>query len=122
MKYDELEHERQRLLYVELPCLLHRILRISKLPLPTNKEIVNVNVKQIKKITNAECKSALENFKSGNHLFKKRKCIKEYMTNELVDNHKLDIDIINHEVENILNYKCKKEELSDDCIDDNSTF
>ena len=56
-KYDDLE--RQRLLYVELPTILHKILCLSKIPLPANKDLVENDIDQIKKITNAECESAL---------------------------------------------------------------
>lgn len=66
MKYDELEKERQKLLYVELPCLLHRILRISKLPNINSNSILNYSIDSIKKTTNAECESALVIFKNDN--------------------------------------------------------
>lgn len=66
MKYDELEKERQKLIYVELPCLIHRILQISRLPQLEDNAILQYSIKSIKKITNAECEGALvkENYKS----------------------------------------------------------
>lgn len=66
MQYDEIEQERQKLIYVELPCLLHRILSISKLPNISNNSILNYSVDSIKKITNAECESALAILKNDN--------------------------------------------------------
>lgn len=63
MKYDEIEKERQKLLYVELPCLLHRILSISNLPDMRSDLILNCSIDSIKKITNDECESALNIFK-----------------------------------------------------------
>ncbi|MBO4815422.1 MAG: hypothetical protein J5507_00320 [Clostridia bacterium] len=54
-----LEIERHRLLYIELPNLLHRILNISICPLTDSKEFLKMDIEDIKKITNAECKNAL---------------------------------------------------------------
>lgn len=61
---EKIEQERQRSLYVELPVLLHKILCLSKIPLPVNKDLIKNDIEQIKKITNAECESALEMFKN----------------------------------------------------------
>lgn len=61
---EKTEQERQKLLYVELPVLLHKILCLSKIPLPANKDLIKNDIEQIKKITNAECESALEMFKN----------------------------------------------------------
>ena len=58
-KYDELEKERQKLIYVELPCLIHRILQISKVPQSGDNMILEYSINSIKKITNAECEGAL---------------------------------------------------------------
>lgn len=60
----EQELERQKLIMVELPNLIQRILHLSMIPLPANKEIVKININEIKKITNAECNSALEYLKN----------------------------------------------------------
>lgn len=57
------ELERQRLITVELPNLINRILHISMIPYPIEKEDVEMSIKDIIKITNAECKSALEYLK-----------------------------------------------------------
>ena len=54
--------ERQKLLYVELPALLHKILCLSQIPLPASKDIVESDIKEIKKITNAECEFVLAHF------------------------------------------------------------
>lgn len=54
--------ERETLLYVELPSLVNRILHLSLLPLPTNKEQLEKEVEEVKKITNTECKSVLSYF------------------------------------------------------------
>lgn len=59
-----MEDERVKLLYVELPNLIHRILRTSMLPLPKNKSKVNITIEEIKKIANTECESVLANFKN----------------------------------------------------------
>lgn len=60
----EQELERQKLIMVELPNLIQRILHLSMIPFPANKEIVKRNINEIKKITNAECNSALEYLKN----------------------------------------------------------
>lgn len=54
--------EQERLLMVELPNLIHRILHLD-MQLPISKDIVINNIGQIKKITNAECESALSYLK-----------------------------------------------------------
>lgn len=61
--YDELELEAQKLMMVELPNLIQRILHLSMIPYPASKEFVKMSIEEIKKITNAECKSALSYFK-----------------------------------------------------------
>ena len=53
------ELERQRLIMIELPNLIHKIIHLSMFPLPVNQEITELTVKDIKKITNAECENAL---------------------------------------------------------------
>lgn len=55
--------ENEKILYVELPNIIHRILRMSMLPLPKSKRKTEIIVEEIKKITNAECESALAKFK-----------------------------------------------------------
>lgn len=63
MKYNDFqkqqECERQKLIMVDLPILLQKILHLSMIPLPINREILNLNITEIKKITNAECNNAL---------------------------------------------------------------
>ena len=59
----EQELERQKLLIVELPNLIQRILNLSRIPLPSSERLLEANIEQIKKITNAECESALAKFK-----------------------------------------------------------
>ena len=54
--------EQERLLMVELPNLIHRILHLD-MQLPISQDILTNNIEQIKKITNAECKSALSYLK-----------------------------------------------------------
>lgn len=54
------EVEIEELLYKELPNLLHRILSIRLMPSMYSKELLKVDIKEIEKITNAECKSALD--------------------------------------------------------------
>lgn len=58
-----MENERKELLYVELPNLIHRILKISTLSFPKSERKVEITTDIIKKIANAECDSALANFK-----------------------------------------------------------
>lgn len=58
-----MEDERVKLLYVELPNLIHRILKTSMLPVSKNKKKVAITIEEIKKIANTECKSVLANFK-----------------------------------------------------------
>lgn len=57
------EFERESLLNVELPNLIHRVLHLVMHESNNNKEIVNLYIQHIKKITNAECDSALEQIK-----------------------------------------------------------
>lgn len=57
-----LELERQKLVAVELPNLIHRILHFTMLPYPLDRRHTELEIEEIKKITNAECKSALEYF------------------------------------------------------------
>lgn len=57
-------NERQELLYVELPNMIHKILKMSMLPFPKSKRKVEIIMEEIKKITNAECQSALDSFKN----------------------------------------------------------
>lgn len=59
-----MEEEERKLLYVELPNLIHKILRYSLLPFPKSSRRTELVINEIQKITNAECKSALENFKN----------------------------------------------------------
>lgn len=69
MSYNEFqqeqEFERQKLLLVELPNVLQRILHLSMIPLPNNKEAIKKSVEDIKKITNTECESALSYFEKS---------------------------------------------------------
>nr|DAV87186.1 MAG TPA: hypothetical protein [Caudoviricetes sp.] len=53
------ELERQKLIMVELPNLIQRILHLSMIPCPISEEIVKLNISEIKKITNAECEATL---------------------------------------------------------------
>lgn len=55
--------ESEKILYVELPNIIHRILRMSMLPSSKNKRKTEIIVEEIKKIANAECESALAKFK-----------------------------------------------------------
>ncbi len=55
----ELQIKKHKLLYIELPNLLHQILNISMCPLIDSKEFLELDIKDIKKITNAECENAL---------------------------------------------------------------
>lgn len=56
------ELERQKLIIVELPNLIQRIIHLSMIPLPCSREIVEFNINEIKKITNGECEKALSYF------------------------------------------------------------
>lgn len=58
-----MENEREKLLYVELPSIIHKIFKMSMLSFPKSKRKVEITMNEIKKITNAECQSALECFK-----------------------------------------------------------
>lgn len=55
--------EQEKLLMVELPNLIHRILHLN-MQIPISKDILMCDIEQIKKITNAECKSALSYLKN----------------------------------------------------------
>ena len=64
------EIKREENLYKKLPLLIREIILDSTLPLPTVGEYVEKEIEEIKKITNAECESALEMFKKHNQAFK----------------------------------------------------
>lgn len=64
------ELNREENLYKKLPMLIKEIILDSTLPLPTSKIIVEKEIEQIKKITNAECESALEILRKNNIAFK----------------------------------------------------
>lgn len=57
------QNEQDELLYKELPNLIHKILTIRLMPEMLSKDLLEKDIKEIKKITNAECKSTLEYLK-----------------------------------------------------------
>ena len=63
------EIKREENLYKKLPLLIKEIILDSTLPLPTEKVYVEKEIKEIKKITNAECESALELLRKNNQAF-----------------------------------------------------
>lgn len=67
---EERELTREENLYKKLPLLIREIILDATLPLPTCKGLVEREVEEIKKITNAECESALEMLKKHNKAFK----------------------------------------------------
>lgn len=67
--YKKADYERQQLLYIELPLLVRRIILQSTEPLSASKTLVLKEIEEVKKITNAECESALEYFKKYNYHF-----------------------------------------------------
>ena len=64
------EIKREENLYKKLPLLIREIILDSVLPLPTIRGYVEKEIEEIKKITNAECESALEMLKKHNQAFK----------------------------------------------------
>ncbi len=67
---EDRELKREQNLYKKLPLLIREIILDATLPLPTCKDFVEREIEEIKKITNAECKSALEMLKKHNIAFK----------------------------------------------------
>lgn len=67
---NEREFKREENLYKKLPLLIKEIILDSSLPLPTLKESVLMEIEEIKRITNAECESALEILRKNNKIFK----------------------------------------------------
>lgn len=67
---EAMEIKREENLYKKLPLLIREIIIDSTLPLPTVRVFVEKEIELIKKITNAECESALENLKKHNKSFK----------------------------------------------------
>lgn len=63
------ELNREENLYKKLPLLIREIIIDSALPLPTIRGYVEKEIEEIKKITNAECESALEILRKHNHAF-----------------------------------------------------
>lgn len=53
------DNEMEKLLYKELPNLLHRILSIRLMPTMYCEELLKKDIEEIKKVTNAECESTL---------------------------------------------------------------
>lgn len=64
------EIKREENLYKKLPLLIREIILDSTIPLPTAKVYVEKEIEEIKKITNAECESALELLRKNNQAFK----------------------------------------------------
>ena len=64
------EIKREENLYKKLPLLIREIILDSTLPLPTTRAYVEKEIEEIKKITNAECESALELLEKNNQAFK----------------------------------------------------
>lgn len=63
MKKEFVEKQQNRqdeLLYRELPNLIHKILTIRLMPEMFYEDLLERDIEEIKKITNAECKSTLE--------------------------------------------------------------
>lgn len=69
---EERELLREENLYKKLPLLIREIIINSALPIPTSRGYVEKEIEEIKKITNAECESALEILKKYNQAFKDR--------------------------------------------------
>lgn len=67
---ENLELKREENLYKKLPLLIKEIILDSSLPFPTSKHLVESRIEQIKKITNAECESALDTLKQYNYFFR----------------------------------------------------
>lgn len=67
---EERELTREEKLYKKLPLLIREIILDATLPLPTYKKVVEREIEEIKKITNAECESALELLRKNNQAFK----------------------------------------------------
>lgn len=63
------EIKREENLYKKLPLLIREIILDSVLPLPTIRGYVEKEIEEIKKITNAECESALELLRKNNQAF-----------------------------------------------------
>ena len=70
------EIKREENLYKKLPLLIREIILDSTLPLPTIWTYVEKEIEEIKKITNAECESALEYLKKRNQAFKEWNLLK----------------------------------------------
>lgn len=64
------ELKREENLYKKLPLFIKEIILDATLPLPTAKAYVEKEIEEIKKITNAECESALEYLRNTNRAFK----------------------------------------------------
>jgi len=55
--------EYQKLLYVELPSLINKIVNTRAIPMPVIPELIQVAVNEIEKITTAECDCIIEKYK-----------------------------------------------------------
>ena len=70
IKEENMELKRQENLYKKLPLLIKEIILDATLPLPTARICVEKEIEEIKKITNAECESALEILKKRRKSFR----------------------------------------------------
>lgn len=69
MEKEQIEFKREEDLYVKLPLLIRKLILEACIPLPTIKKAVELEINEIKKITNAECESTLEYLKKINQAF-----------------------------------------------------
>lgn len=56
--------EYQKLLYVELPSLINRIVNTRVVPVPLIKELVPTAVNEIAKVTTTECNTIIDKYES----------------------------------------------------------
>ena len=61
---NETYKEYQKLLYIELPILINRIVNTRAIPVPLIQELIPIAVNEIAKVTTEECNAIIEKYKS----------------------------------------------------------
>lgn len=75
---NEISKEYQKLLYIELPNLINRIVNTRVVPIPLIKELVPIAVNEIAKVTTVECNTIIKKYE--NYL---KKSLDETTSNDL---------------------------------------
>ncbi len=56
---EQMNLEMEKMLYIDLPNLIHKILHLRLNPAMFDKDLLKSDIEELKKITNAECEAAI---------------------------------------------------------------